>query len=296
MRTPALCLALALSVGACADAPATAEEPVRPGRRVAMEAEGGGGALAPDLRLSGPEGGFHLAEARGKAVVFLFAPSESAAWAGLREAAPDLEAGGALVVGVAPGEASSPAAPGLRPYTDPEGVAAAGAGYGGEALALVVGPDGRVRGRMEGPKGAADFYALAAPALLEMESDAPPVAATDGPAEADPERVRELVRSGAALFDLRPIEQALREGAIPHAARVTGPLVPSALPANLAVPVVFIGPDAEASAMRAQAWGYDAVFFFENAAELARPSETVAEPAAAPQRNAPRPQPRPARG
>ncbi|HEX8385293.1 MAG TPA: redoxin domain-containing protein, partial [Rubricoccaceae bacterium] len=59
------------------------------------------GGPAPDVTVQTASGAFRLSDARGRQVVLQFAPADSVeAWAALAAASADLEAEGALVIGV----------------------------------------------------------------------------------------------------------------------------------------------------------------------------------------------------
>lgn len=214
---------------------------------------------APDVAFDGPDGRFRLADERGRPVVLQFAPADSVeAWAVLAEAYAHLEAVGAVVLGVA----TSGDAP-ESPYAvghDPGAHAAEAFGYDGRPLAVVVDAGGRLRGHAS-PRDVAALYALAAPVLVE----------SDG------------VGAESVVVDLRPAAQRDAEGRLPRAV-VAAPdaLTAADLPADLAVPIVVVGPDAEAVAVRVRAWGYPDVEVLGDAGLL--DAEPMAEP---PPANAP---------
>lgn len=199
--------------------------------------------LAPDVTIAGARGPFRLADEIGRTVVLQFAPADSVeAWAALAEAHAHFEAAGAVVLGVAT-RGIAPESP-FAVGQDPDARAAAAFGYTGRPLAVVVDALGRVRGHAS-PRDAAALYALAAPVLLEADALA-------SPAEA------EILRAASTvLVDLRPDAQRRAEGAFPYALVAdAAALTARDLPADLGVPLVFVGPDAEAAAARARAWGY----------------------------------------
>ncbi len=215
---------------------------------------------APDVAFDSPDGPFRLADERGRPVVLQFAPADSVeAWAVLAEAYAQLEAVGALVVGVATsGDApESPFAVGL----DPGAQAAEAFGYDGRPLAVVVDAGGRVRGHAS-PRDAAALYALAAPVLVEG-------AATG---------------AESVTLDVRPTDQRVAEGALAHAI-VASPaaLTAADLPADLAVAIVVVGPDAEAVAARVRGWGYPDVQVAAEAGAMDLAPEPV-EPSGTPAR------------
>jgi peroxiredoxin len=208
---------------------------------------------APDVAFDGPDGRFRLADERGHPVVLQFAPADSLeAWAVLAEAYAHLEAVGAVVLGVATaGDApESPFAVGH----DPGAHAAEAFGYDGRPLTVVVDATGRLRGHAS-PRDAAAVYALAAPVLLETEA----------------------AGLESVTLDLRPADQRAAEGRLPRAI-VSAPdaLTAADLPADLAVPLVVVGPDAEAVAARVREWGYPDVQVLGDAGVL--DDEPLVEP------------------
>ena len=232
------------------------------------------GGPAPDVALETASGPLTLADLRGQQVVLQFAPADSLeAWATLAAAASDLAAEGAVVIGVAT-DGPPPESP-FRVAQDVSGRAAAAYGYTGVPLAVVIDRAGTLRG-IAAPRQADDLFALAAPVLLEGDEqvgiDAPmlPVGTVDADA------VERLVRSGAALIDLRSPEARAAEGPVRNA--IVCPLARLAedvLPPDVGTPLVLLGPDAPAAAEQATAWGYREVHVVEDATGL-----TEAPPAA----------------
>jgi len=212
---------------------------------------------APDVSFDGPRGTFRLADERGRPVVLQFAPADSVeAWAVLAEAYAHLEAVGALVVGVAT-SGDAPESP-FDVGRDPGAEAAEAFGYDGRPLAVVVDAGGRLRGHAS-PRDVAALYALAAPVLVEVDGAA--------------------VES--VMLDLRPAAQRDAEGPLPRAIVASADALSAAdLPADLAVPIVVVGPGAEAVAGRVRAWGYPDVQILGDAGVTDEPS--VASPALEP--------------
>ncbi len=205
---------------------------------------------APDVAFDGPDGRFRLADERGRPVVLQFAPADSVeAWAVLAEAYAHLEAVGAVVLGVA----TSGDAP-ESPYAvghDPGAHAAEAFGYDGRPLTVVVDAGGQLRGNAS-PRDVAALFALAAPVLVEAG-----VAGVE-----------------SVTLDLRPAAQRAAEGRLPHAVVSTPDALTAAdLPADLAVPIVVVGPDAEAVAARVRDWGYPDVQVVGDAGVLDAPSD-----------------------
>lgn len=221
---------------------------------------------APDVTIAGARGPFRLADERGRPVVLQFAPADSVeAWAALAEAYAHFEAVGAVVLGVTT-RGAAPESP-FAVGQDLDAAAAEAFGYTGRPLAVIVDATGRVRGRAT-PRGAADLYALAAPVLVEASAPA-------SPAEAE-----HLRRASTVLVDLRPEAQRRAEGAFPYALVVDGAsLDASDLPADLGLPLVFVGPDADAAAARAQTWGYQDVEVVGDAGRLDVMPDAPAAPA-----------------
>ena len=246
---PLLCpLAVGISflLGACAT-----EAPPLPLAAVPDEAT----AIDPDLVVSTAEERVRLADHRGRVLVLSVAPASSAdAWLALDDAYPDLAEAGAHVIGIVTDgrrEVGSATPYPLRHAED--GAWAHALGYAGEAIAVVIGPGGALRGHAEQPTGD-DIVALAAPALLEVELsgfDAAPDVDTLSPAT-----VESLVRGGAALIDVRSDGAPLADAvAIPLAA-----LRADLLPLDPDTPIVFVGPDAQAARARAETWGFRVVY------------------------------------
>ena len=224
------------------------------------------GGPAPDVAVETATGPLRLADVRGQRLVIQFAPADSVeAWAALADAAADLTAEGAVVVGVST-DGPPPESP-YRVATDPHGAAAA-FGYTGVPIAVVIDGAGTLRG-LTAPRHADDLFALAAPVLLEAEtgvSIAPPVVG----AALDADGVDRLVRGGAALIDLRPADLRALEGLVPYAL-VCSParLAADVLPADVGAPVVLLGPGAVDAAAQAAAWGYANVHVVPDASALA---------------------------
>lgn len=233
-----LVLLFALSAAACGapDAPADASS-------ASLEP-----TLDGDLIVTTAEEAVRLGDHRGHVLVMQLAPAGDDAWAAFSDAAPDLEAEGASLLGIVTEGRLDDASALPFPIRHADGLAWAHAiGFTGEPLTVVVGPGGRLRGR--GVSATADeIVMLAAPVLLEQDGveDAFEV----GPLTAT--AVEGLVRRGAALFDVRaegaPLAHAL---AVPFVR-----LAPELLPPDLATPLVFVGPDAAEAAALAGAWGY----------------------------------------
>ena len=177
-----------------------------------------------------------------------FAPADSlAAWAALAAAAADLQAEGALVIGVAT-DGEPPESP-FRTARD-TGHAAAAFGYTGVPLAVVIDRTGVLRG-LAAPRQADDLFALAAPVLLESDVDGAPSVPVDA-VGTDAVDVQRLVRHGAALLDLRDAATRDAEGPVRYALVCPFPrFAADVLPADVGTPVVLIGPDAPAAAAQA---------------------------------------------
>ena len=226
------------------------------------------GGPAPDVTIETSAGPLHLSGAGGQRLVIQFAPADSVeAWTALADAAADLTAEGAVVVGVST-DGPPPKSP-FRVATD-DGGAAAAFGYVGVPLAVVIDGQGVLRG-IAAPRHADDLFALAAPVLLEPDgvAVAGPTLPVVGTA-LDADGVDRLVRSGAALIDLR--DRALRdaEGSVPYALVCPlGRLAADVLPADIAAPVVLLGPDAAGAAAQAAGWGYRNVHVVLDASPLA---------------------------
>lgn len=203
-------------------------------------------AEAPDVTIAGARGPFHLGAMRGRPVVLQFAPADSLdAWAALADAHRNLEASGAVVFGVAT-DGLAPESP-YNVGTDPDGKAATAFGYRGAPLAVVIDPSGRIRGHVA-PRHASDLYALTAPVLVEME---------DARGVTSPAEAAALRRASTVIVDLRPHALRRAEGALPYAL-VADPATLAAidLPADLALPIVLVGPAAEGLAASVVGWGY----------------------------------------
>lgn len=261
MRPPALVLVL-LALAGCADS----APPV--------------GGPAPDTRIESEGKRFHLADARGQAVVMQFAPADSVeAWAVLAGAAADLTAEGALVVGI-----STDGAPPTSPFqtaTDAGGRAAAAYGYTGRPLAVVIDAAGVLRG-LAAPRRTDDLFALAAPVLLETAPASVPAFG----ASIDADAVEGLRRRGAVVVDVRADAERVAEGPVPFA--LEAPLErldATMLPADFAATLVVVGTDATEAAARMVGWGYANVLVVPDASGLAdRGAPEPPRPAAAPRR------------
>lgn len=238
----AFVVGLALLTAACGspDAPAGAKTPGEIAEAPSLDA---------DLVVPTAEEAVHLDDHRGRVLVMQLAAADAnAAWAALADASPDLQMEGATLLGIV----TEGALRGDHPFTvrHADGLAWADAlDFTGLPLVVVVGPDGRLRGRHVAPS-ADEIVVLAAPVLLEAEDAATrllPTALTAATVEA-------MVRAGAALIDVRaagpPLANAL---AVP-----LGQLRADVLPPDVGSDVVFVGPDAEAAAALATSWGYDA--------------------------------------
>lgn len=241
------------------------------------------GGPVPDVTVATSTGPFRLAAAHGRDVVIQFAPADSVeAWATLAAAAADLEAEGALVIGVST-DGTPPESP-FRTATDVDGTAAAAFGYVGVPLAVIVDRSGVLRG-IAAPRQADDLFALAAPVLLESDGlGAEPVPVVGTALDAD--GVDRLVRGGAALIDLRDDALRAAEGPVRYALVCPpGRLAADVLPADVGAPVVLLGAGAADAAAQAAGWGYANVHVVLDASGLAM------GPTAAP-RGASRPEPR----
>lgn len=233
------------------------------------------GLAAPAWVMTGPGGEFSLEDASGRPVVLQFGAADADAWAALEAAQPDLEAAGALVVGaVTEGALSSLRLP-FAAVADSGGVIAQTYGYIGQPLVVVIDAEGRLRSRAENVATTDQFFDLAANALLEADDvDAPLESASElrVPMPVAPAEVDDLVREGAALLDVRPEGDLERDGPIPFA--LVCPVeafAPEVLPMNALVPIILAGPNADALALDAIAWGYREVYTLSDASVLADP-------------------------
>ena len=239
----AFALLLVASLGACAT-----PDPAPPsgGRSADVTAAP---SLDANLVVATAEEAVRLGDHRGHVLVLqLAAASDEAAWLAFADAAPDLQAEGATLLGIVT-EGRLDGSPALPfPARHARGLDwAEPLGFTGEALTVVVGPQGRLRGR--GTRATADdIVVLAAPVLLELDA---------GGVDLDVEvltasTVEALVRHGAALIDVRPEGEPLAHAlAVPLAH-----LTPDVLPPDPATPLVFVGPEAAAAAAIAADWGY----------------------------------------
>ena len=242
------------------------------------------GGPVPDVTVATSAGPFRLAAAHGRDVVIQFAPADSVeAWATLASAAADLEAEGALVIGVST-DGPPPESP-FRTATDAGGTAAAVFGYVGVPLAVVIDRSGVLRG-IAAPRQADDLFALAAPVLLEGDGvGAEPVPVLGTALDAD--GVDRLVRGGAALIDLRGDAERAAEGPVRYALVCPpGRLAADVLPADVGAPVVLLGAGAAQAAEQAAGWGYANVHVVLDASGL------TMGPAVSTPLDAPRPEPR----
>ena len=249
-RLLAATVLLSLSLGACAPA----APPI--------------GGPAPDVEVQTMAGPLRLSDLRGQQVVVQFAPADSVeAWATLAAAAADLQAEGALVIGIAT-DGTPPESP-FRTGRD-TGRAAAAFGYTGVPLAVIIDREGVLRG-LAAPRHADDLFALAAPVLLESDTDDAPSVPVD-PVGTDAADVQRLVRHGAALIDLRDAAVRDAEGFVRYA--LICPIdrfAADVLPADVGTPVVLIGPDAAAAAEQAAGWGYRNIHVVADALDVAEP-------------------------
>lgn len=235
--------------------------------------------------MKGPGGTFSLADAKGRPVILQFGPANAEVWAALEDAHLDLEAAGALVVGaVTEGSPSSLRLP-FATVADSGAVVASSYGYTGKPLVVVIDADGRLRSRAESVQTTDAYFSLASGPLLEAETlDAPlaPASETIEPIAATPADVERLVREGAALLDLRPEADRLRDGPIPFALIcAVENFAPEVLPMNALVPVILAGPKVAGLAEDALLWGYREVYIVEQASALADPEAeelTLPEP------------------
>ncbi|MFN3596675.1 MAG: hypothetical protein ACK41D_05325 [Rubricoccaceae bacterium] len=254
---PSLSVLAFLLLSACAPEPSQPADPF----------DGDAAApAAPAFVLEGPSGVLTTTDVAGSTVVLLFAEAGDDAWQYLAEAAPDLLAAGALVAGAATDGPTPEGAPFLT-YDDPHAQTARRFGYAGAPLLVVLGADGTLRAHSVALRSAGDVLAAAAPSLLEAEPAPRPNELAAG--RVDAAQARALVAEGAALVDLRPAEMVRVEGPIAHAVRPATPLAAQALPANLAAPVVIVGPGAMQAAARARSWGYTRVYHLTDASDLA---------------------------
>ena len=234
------------------------------------------GRRAPDVAVATPTGPFRIADAHGRDLVIQFAPADSAeAWATLAAAAADLEAEGALVIGVS--TAGEPPVSPFQTATDPGGAVAVAFGYTGVPLAVGVDRAGVLRG-IAAPRQADDLFALAAPVLLEGDGvGVEPVPLVGAALDAD--GVDRLVRGGAALIDLRDDATRAAEGPVRYAL-VCPPrrLAADVLPADVGAAVVLLGPGAADAAKQAAGWGYANVHVVLDASGLASGPSGAAQP------------------
>ena len=239
---------------------------------------------APDFTLPGVDGPFALAEQQGHVVVLTF-------WATWSEpsvayldtvAALAFEMSDDLVaVGIAQDDGGLDA---LEQWADagvtgtlPAVTLVADADhavahqYGDVEMlptTVVIDREGRLRARHVGALSGDALLELMAPVLIEAE-EAPVAAlpASDGSAVIEtlaPRAVAELVADGAALLDVRSAATVSAEGTLRYAEqRPLDTLAPTDLPANFAVPVIFLADTdeaAHAAAERAAEWGYTTVY------------------------------------
>ncbi|NNF58381.1 MAG: redoxin domain-containing protein [Rhodothermaceae bacterium] len=235
--------------------------------------------LAPPVRLSGPEGDFVLADERGRIVVLNF----WATWnelsqdglASLDTLAQEL-ADEVLVVGITEDEDPEMAlgtwleantAPTFALLADPAQTAAHQ--FGDIELlptTIVIDREGMVRARHTGILSHDALLDLLGPILIEDDEPLAILPAmprgTVQPIAA--EEVPPLIARGAMLVDVRLPDERDQVGALPHAQhRPLSTLLAQDLPANFAMPVIFVcgeGVDSDAAAQRALTWGYMAVY------------------------------------
>ena len=272
MRLPLVLLAVGFALGACGKAVDTPQ--------VSVETADAVPEIDRDLVLPTAEERVRLADHRGDVLVFQVASAGDAdAWSALDDAYPDLAAEGATVMAIVMDGRRDEASPYPVRHAENHDWARS-MGYEGAPMAVVIGPAGRLRGRSFEATGD-DLILLAAPVLLESE-DAAPV--TDAPPTLTAESVESLVRSGAALIDVRA------EGA-PLANAVAIPLDrlrAEVLPPDLGIAIVFVGPDAEAATALAESWGHEAVYALPDAFGLEELTPEEALPTYDPRDDLPR--------
>jgi peroxiredoxin/rhodanese-related sulfurtransferase len=254
---------------------------------------GGERALAPDFTLETPAGEpFALADYRGRVVIVNFWATwclpcvvEIPEFVELQE---ELADQGVQFVGV-----SQDSGPGM--YTDVRDFGEmfsvnfplvmdpgqrVGRAYNGAATlptTVVVDPEGYVHARhvgllsrhallhmLEGlvvlPEDAHEGHDHATPLPAYDPTPGRTTAVVSEPRPLSPSEAGRLFHTGAMVVDLRTEPVRSAEGSIPYALPLSlAELDASALPANLAAPVLFVGSDddeARAAAHRAARWGY----------------------------------------
>lgn len=237
----ALILLLPLAVAGCGT-------PDAPTPDADLRAEATQPTLDRDLVVATAEEAVRLGDHRGHVLVMqLAAADDEAAWLAFADAAVDLEAEGATLLGIV---TDGHLDPGALPFSirHADGMAWADPlGFDGDPLTIVVGPQGRLRGRSV--KASADaIIRLAAPVLLELDGAGTAVEVDVLTASS----VEALVRHGAALIDVRAEGEPLAHALAVPLARLSA----DRLPPDPATPVVFVGPDAPEAAALADAWGY----------------------------------------
>ena len=258
----------------------------------AISAEAPEPQRAPDIAWTHDGADVTLASLRGRTVLLHFADAASPTWSDLDDAFPDLDAEGATVVGIVTDDGPSAAHAFATTHGDE---LATLFGVGNDPTAIVVGPEGWVRGRQLVADADA-FFALAAPVLLEADGAGTTVSVPEpGAARLDAESLASLARAGAALIDVRPDDAREADGRVPLALPCPlEDLSPRELPADLASTLVFLGPEAGTAADRAVGWGYSSVIVLTDAAPYI---DADAEPVErAPQPLAPMSRPRTVRG
>lgn len=211
---------------------------------------------APDVSWTRNGESVSLASLRGKTVLLHFAESTSPSWAELAEAHPDLEAEGATILGiVTDGDSISG-----MPFEITRAVELAKAfGVTLTPDAILVDAQGQVRDHAHA-LDADDFFALAAPVLLE-DGPSTPVSIPDAAdRQLDAEALNQLVRAGAVLIDLRADAERETDGWVPLALPCPAEtLTTEHLPADLSATLIFLGSEADAASELATAWGYTSV-------------------------------------
>ena len=218
---------------------------------------------APDVSWQQNGQTVSLSSMEGRTVVLHFAEAASPSWDALEEAYPDLYAEGATVLGIVTDDAPTPDTPFEITASDE---LADAFGITITPTSIVVDAQGRVRGR-DYALDADAFFALAAPVLLDDDTDTAITLPETSGRQLDAEALDRLVRAGAVLIDLRTDAARDIDGWVPLALPCPiETLTAEYLPADLSATVVFLGPDADAASELASEWGYVSILGLADAA------------------------------
>ena len=240
-------------------------------------------APAPDFRLPGLDGDFALADQRGHIVVLNFWATwnelSQTGLAALSQIHAETADDGVMVVGVVEDERPLEAIQAwleTHPVPDFPVLAdtsrAVAALFGGIELlptTVVIDREGLIRAHHTGILSYDELLDLLGPILIEQDE---PLTGLPEPTPGIVQillatEVPNLVADGAMLVDVRLPDDRKALGALPDAQHCPlATLVRDDLPANFAMPVIFVSGDsldAHEAARRALDWGYVAVYIVE---------------------------------